>query len=54
MIVSAGQCSGLDFYKIQNTVVNFEKVSFVTTKLFSWFMKIYTGLIYLLKAATEI
>lgn len=42
MIVSAGQCSGLpDFYKILNIVVNFEKVSFVTTKLSSWFMEHY-------------
>ena len=42
MIVSAGQCSGLpDFYKILNILVNFEKVSFVTTKLSSWFMEHY-------------
>ncbi len=42
MIVSAGQCSGLpDFYKILNIVVNFEKVSFVTTKLSSWYMEHY-------------
>lgn len=34
MTVSAGQCSGLpEFYKILNILVNYEKVSFVTTKL---------------------
>lgn len=42
MIVSAGQGSGLpDFYKILNIVVNFEKVSFITTKLSSWYMEHY-------------
>lgn len=42
MIVSAGQCSGLpDFNKIRSIVVNFEKVSFVTTKLSSWYMEHY-------------
>lgn len=42
MIISAGQCSGLpDFYKILNIVVNFEKVSFVSTKLSSWFIEHY-------------
>lgn len=42
MIVSAGQCSGLpDFYKIQYIVVTFEKVSFATKKLSSWYMEHY-------------
>lgn len=42
MVISAGQCSGLpDFYKIQNILVNLTDVSFVTTKLSSWFLEHY-------------
>ncbi|KAG9277980.1 hypothetical protein AMEX_G5760 [Astyanax mexicanus] len=42
MVISSGQCSGLpDFYKIQNILVNFAKVSFVATKFSYWFMEHY-------------
>lgn len=42
MIISSGQLSGLpEFYKILNILVDSGKVSFVATKLSSWFMEHY-------------